>query len=323
MKKRILALLLILCLCLSLSIPAWASDNEGSDPYINYSGDVDPVTGNPSGTGGSEDIVPTSGVVDITNTLAYNYNIHAYLIPANGGMIQSSIPSGFVTTDSVKIQLQGGITGQLYLDGNEIANGTSFEATDVGGYVLSIPTIGSQSIEPMRFFIVSELNSGLNYYSLPDGFVFSEVLCDGDEAAYESNYLSLNQEGTYLIKVGCPSTGVSHTLTLRIDHTAPVLALANVVDGVADGPVDISDLEPGAAIRIELDGSVIDYEPELTASGDYYIIVQDEAGNRREYNFTIATYFNGSAWIFLLLLAAVISGLVIYLVIARKKLRIR
>ena len=50
--------------------------------------------------------------------------------------------------------------------------------------------------------------------------------------------------------------------------------------------------------------------------------IYDQAGNSTAYNFTIMLYFNMSSTVFMLLLLAVVIGVVAYIVVSAKLLRV-
>ena len=99
--------------------------------------------------------------------------------------------------------------------------------------------------------------------------------------------------------------------------------LENVKDGKAQGPVDISEAKNAAYIAIYHDGKKISRKDVLTESGEYYIELADEAGNKTTYTFTILIYFDGNSWLFFLLMIGSCVLVLIYLVRARKRLRVR
>jgi hypothetical protein len=125
------------------------------------------------------------------------------------------------------------------------------------------------------------------------------------------------------VQYECARNGLSYNLQTIIDHTPPTLALENVVNGLARGPVDISDLEEGCKIGITLNGGKMSYREELTLSGDYKIILQDEAGNLTDYEFSILVYFDLSSWIFFAMVMLAVVGTGVYLYLERKRMRVR
>jgi hypothetical protein len=158
---------------------------------------------------------------------------------------------------------------------------------------------------------------------LPAGFEFTEASLNGETIAFEQNYIKLTQEGEYNIQYRCMKTNVSYQLVLKTDFTGPVLSLENVVDGRARGPVDISEAKNAAHISIYHDGEQISRKDVLTESGEYYIELADEAGNKTTYSFTILIYFDGNSWLFLFLVLGSCVGTIIYLIRARRHLRVR
>ena len=141
--------------------------------------------------------------------------------------------------------------------------------------------------------------------------------------SFEKNYIKLTEEGEYKISYRCLRTNISYQLQLKTDFTGPVLSLAEVKDGKAQGPVDISDAKNAASVTIYHDGEKISRKDVLTESGEYYIELADEAGNKTTYTFTILIYFDGNSWLFFLLMVGSCVLVLIYLVRARRRLRVR
>jgi hypothetical protein len=133
----------------------------------------------------------------------------------------------------------------------------------------------------------------------------------------------MNEDGFYRVQYECARNGMSYTLQTTVDHTPPTLALENVVNGLARGPVDISDLEEGCKIGITLNGGDMSYRNELTLSGDYEIILQDPAGNLTNYAFSILVYFDVNSLVFFGLVVLLIAGTGVYLYMERKNMRVR
>ena len=78
-----------------------------------------------------------------------------------------------------------------------------------------------------------------------------------------------------------------------------------------------------AHITIYHDGEKIGKKDVLTESGEYFIELADEAGNKTTYSFTILIYFDGNSWLFFLLIISSCVAIIIYLVHSRKHLRVR
>ena len=70
------------------------------------------------------------------------------------------------------------------------------------------------------------------------------------------------------------------------------------------------------------DGGQLKAKEKLTRSGKYTVTITDPAGNSSVYNFIIMVYFNGGSIIFLILIVVVIVGIIAYVLISRKRLRV-
>jgi hypothetical protein len=173
------------------------------------------------------------------------------------------------------------------------------------------------------FTIVPKLCNSVTGYALPAGFEMTEASLNDEPVAFEKNYIKLTEEGKYNIHYRCIKTNVSYQLMVQTDFTGPVLSLKNVINGKAQGPVDISDAKNASYVAIYHDGEIIGRREVLTESGEYYIELADEAGNKTTYSFTILIYFDGNSWIFFLLILCSCVGIVIYLLHSRKHLRVR
>jgi hypothetical protein len=198
--------------------------------------------------------------------------------------------------------------------------------------VLEAQTLGEQYVRVMNFTVVGATTCLINSYPMPSGFVITDVDLsvkdeNGDwveaQPKWDRSKVSMSEDGKYRVQYECARNGMSYTLQTTVDHTPPTLALENVVNGLARGPVDISDLEEGCKIGITLNGGDMSYRNELTLSGDYEIILQDSAGNLTNYAFSILVYFDVNSLVFFGLVVLLIAGTGVYLYMERKNMRIR
>lgn len=236
--------------------------------------------------------------------------------------IRSNVADGMITEQAVSVKADAGVSLEVYLNGEQLQGITGGTFQTPGEYVVMYVG-GAVPERLLSFTIVSKLCNSVTSYALPAGFEFTEASLNGEPIPFEKNYLKLTQEGKYSIHYRCMKTNVSYQLLLQTDFTGPVLALANVKNGKAQGPVDISDARNAARVTIYHDGERISRKDVLTESGEYYIELADEAGNKTTYSFTILIYFDGNSWLFFLLVLGSCVGIIIYLVRARKHLRVR
>lgn len=116
--------------------------------------------------------------------------------------------------------------------------------------------------------------------------------------------------------------GKTYSVTLRLETTAPEIALNGVEDGgKADGMVTIDSMNEEGTIEVYKDGTRIDYElgQELKNYGNYPVIVKDSLGNARTYSFTLQFQMNTWATPLIVLGLATVVGVSATVVMKRKR----
>lgn len=311
MKKAIL----LLSALLLMAVTASAVD-------IEYSGEVNPFTGEPGST--VQNVVDTqSAIVPLTNSSWYDREAGCYVYRlSSGGEVRASVANGMVTTGAVSITLPEGANASLYYDGKELADPDYSNIYVPGNYVLSITNSGMTQ-EPLRFTVVNIVTGRIDRYRMPEHFAVTQMEFNEETVSFSPYEVDMSEEGHYKINYYCIPTGELYELNVNTDHTPPVMKLEAVVDGVAKGPVDISDIESGARISVWQDGKQIAYTSVLKESGAYEVILQDEAGNTTTYKFMIQVYFNFSSMAFFVLVLATAIAVPAYILRARKGLRVR
>ena len=292
MRKRCL-LLVVLVLLWAMAVPALAAQ---ADKPVHIAGNTyyDPVE----------------------KTFLYYVNANA------SQAVRSSVADGMITEQAVSLKADAGVALEAYLNGNRLESISGGVLQTPGEYVIMY--VGGSIPERMfSFTIVPKLCNSVTSYALPAGFEFTEASLNEEPISFEKNYMKLTEEGQYNIHYRCMKTNISYQLILKTDFTGPVLLLEDVKNGKAQGPVDISDAKQAAHIAIYHNGERISRKDVLTESGEYYIELADEAGNKTTYSFTILVYFDGNSWLFFLLVIGSCVGVTIYLVHARKHLRVR
>ena len=298
---------------------------------LDYSGPIDSFTGEPAG---EADLPQNQERVPVSDGVYYDRTERAYIYALGrtaDEAISVSVMDGMIVNDAVRIAVPQSMEVQLYCNGNLVEN-TDLTLIEAPGHYVLEARQGDRYVRVMDFTIVGETTCLVNSYPMPAGFVITDVEMsvkdeNGEWVAktpqWDRSKVSMSENGDYRIQYECARNGLSYSLQTIIDHTPPTLMLENVVNGLAKGPVDISDLEEGCRIGIALNGGKMSYREELTLSGDYEIILQDEAGNLTSYAFTILPYFDTNSWIFFAIVVALIVGVGVYLYIERKRMRVR
>ena len=331
--KKLLSTIFIIIITVSVSFDltiakAASTTSAEQSEYLDYSGEIDIVTGLPKDVAEKED-TSTTDVVSLSKDVTYDGSTGLYGYAISGGTFNCSAFDGMVTTDSVSM----GVASEL--DSNNIEvyrNGKKYDGipdvvSDIGTYSIVTWTDSSDS-QLMSFQIVGQVTGDINKYVMPDGFNITKVYFNGKEIKSNRGSADLSEEGKYEIDYRCSLSRVGYSLFIDVDHTPPVVSF----DGIdsknrARGPVTVNGLTDGDSITI-IDGKgnsdlKLNLKKQIINPGYYHVIVTDVAGNSIEKEFTINVYFNMKAWVFLLILVIVLIGLSAALLLSRKKLRVR
>ncbi len=264
----------------------------------------------------------TNDQTALSSSVYYDSTTKEYVYITGVGRVAASVMSGMVVTGTVTVSADNSTSLVAYKDGERQTQGMSGTFEESGYYVIQYNDNDGSPQTVLEFTIVPKLTGMIDHYSVPSVFKVTEATYD-DAALSLSSEIDMQREGAYHIVYECSQTDTTYTLDVRIDHTAPVLALAAVKNGIAKGPVDISDAEAGATVAITLDGKEYEYREKLTESGDYVVVIMDQAGNYSRYEFTIRIYLDGGAYASAGILLAMIAGVCVYMAIERKRLKVR
>lgn len=309
MRKWIVYSALGALLALTLGAPAGA---VYVDP--DYSGALDPYTGLPvTYAGGSE----RERVVDLGGC-KFDRDKQRYVVEVGSSSFTASVPPGIILEKDgeVSVELPGQLTGTLYKNGDLVDQPDLSKISGVGSYLLLVRNASGRDEVQFSFTIQSGLTRSLVEYNLPSGFTFTSVSINGEDAtAGYSSYIEFLEEGEYRLRYSCEEIGRSYSLTFTLDRTAPVLALPEVVEGEAWGPVTLADMEKGSWVQVECSGEVSQVTSPSTVlrePGRYTLTTFDQAGNSSSYSFILHFYLNFSAVTAIGLAAAAIGGLIFY-----------
>lgn len=237
--------------------------------------------------------------------------------------IASNVPDGMYTQEAVRVSVATGVIYTMYKDGVPLTDVDMNAITEPGSYALAMYDGSGNAVSPLSFTILGAYTN-IQRMDMPETCEIVSVTYEGETVASDAISFLFEGEGHFDIVCECPLARRTYNLKLVRDTTAPVLALEEVdEEGFASGPVNISDLEPEVTCLIMRNDEVVDITAMLKESGRYSIALTDLAGNHTEYSFTIKTYFNYLSITFLLLFIALIAGLAAYIVVSKKRLRVR
>lgn len=302
------------------AVPMKIYAEPGQDTTTYGETEIDPFTGEPvnSGTTVNYEVSISQDVSYEPASAAFTYQFGT----TEDYVLRSTVADGMYVNADAVIEAGKGLSVKLYRNGHEDSQQLN-NITLPGSYVLMISPSTGGDTHTMSFRIIDEYTNAQGF-NAPDGFVITSVKKDQKRETGITDYISLSDEGTYSVSYMCEASKLVYTFHATVDHTAPTLALEAVdEEGYAYGEVDLSDLEEGAVMYIDQDGKRISPVKVLRVPGRYEISVQDPAGNTSHYSFTIRMYFTHGLWVVLFILLAALTGLGIYVYMARKNLQVR
>lgn len=321
MSKRYLRMAILIALgVLLLAASALAAP---TDIDMDYTGQLDAFSGLP---GGTQSAGVDSDLVFVSSTMDYERSSGMFVYTLSSGVgkeVRANVADGMVTDGVVRIYPGDGVSIVLYRNGSPVTDMNMEEIQRPGEYAVMDASGSDNAARIFAFTLVGETSGIVRRYSMPEGFQISSATLNGEPVSYSRSYVDFAEEGEYMVDYICLRTGVTYDLSVETDFTAPTLALEAVENGVARGPVDLSDLEDGAGIVITRDEEILGYREVLTESGSYEIKVVDPAGNISEYNFTILIYFDSNSLMFFLIIFLSIAATGAYVFLSRKRLRVR
>ena len=182
--------------------------------------------------------------------------------------VRSNAADGMITEQAVFVRADAGVAVEVYRNGELLQSLPGGTCQTPGEYVVMY--VGGTIPERLfSFTIVPKLCNSVTGYALPAGFEMTEASLNDEPVIFEKNYIKLTEEGKYNIHYRCIKTNVSYQLMVQTDFTGPVLSLENVINGKAQGPVDISDAKNASYVAIYHDGEIIGRREVLTESGEY------------------------------------------------------
>lgn len=227
-----------------------------------------------------------------------------------------SVPNGAVTTKAVTLDTAEPLNVVTVKNGIVIDTPTRF--TDSGVYELTLTDALGNSVTcvfvilPQRVRTISQ--------ALPLGTRVVSITKDGAAVEFsDAAVLELDTSGAYVVILDCG--GATVELELEVDSTPPVVTITK--DGVA---VKIAGVDKdNVTLKLTLDGVEISCSigKTFTESGHYVLTVTDELGNVAVYEFDIPYRLNTWAIIAICVGAVLLLVVVILVIRARRKPRLK
>lgn len=227
-----------------------------------------------------------------------------------------SVPNGAVTTQPVTLDTAEPLTVITKKDG--VVIDTPLRFTDSGDYELTLTDALGNSVSCVFIILPSRMQTVKQ--QLPVGTRIVSVTKDGSSfPVTDSDCLSFEQSGVYVVTLDCG--GVPFELTLSTDCTPPVVTIAK--NGNAVKIADVN--KENVTFKLTKGGKEINCNvgKTLTENGHYVLTVTDELGNVAVYEFDIPYRLNTWAIIAICVGAVLLLVVVILVIRARRKPRMK
>ena len=254
---------------------------------------------------------------------------------AESGQFTYTLPDGEYFRSTVPFGGWAGIRAQVETSGNmnvyrvlkdgepqDFSEGLVF--TQPGSYRITMwdNELGLNGDTSYRidycFVLYSSRPQNVSHINAPMGFEVESVSWNGvSQGTADPSFAHLELDGTYEITFLAPEAGARWSMRLTRDTTAPALWFSeDISGGRAEDYLDFIPSDPDCQIDILWNGQQAEaYGSRLAMDGRYVITVTDQAGNSREYDFTLRKGFSiwsGYMIIIPVLLAAAAGGTILY-----------
>ena len=249
------------------------------------------------------------------------------------------VNSGIATNGAISIRRDGEEIKIISVkrDGVEIEN-DSMTFDEHGYYEVTLEDrIGNQTV--VKFYIIGHAFKDFTYVA-DEGYAITDVwfTVDGFKLSYVGDVTigadgkqsySLKDVGTYELVITELATSKTHRFSVTIDRTPPAATLVGVEDGGRTRePVTLSGVEIGDLVEVYRNGELVFSKratsevvdpPYIESSGDFRVVITDEAGNSVEYTFhkEFATNLASNIILLIMMLIAV-AGAMLYLYLGKK-----
>lgn len=298
-----------------------STEQSTAEADMGYDGPIDIFTRSPISEDSEQDQAQR---VTMTDGSIYDRPTGMYIYSVDNGSVSISVADGMMVTGDVTLAKGEDVNVLLYKDG-ELVDGFPQVINAPGSYAITSGEDGSTG-QIMGFRILNKITGAVNQYNLPKGFSVRSVVINGEDAVSDYGVVDMTQEGNYDVNYVSSDNGISYYLNVTIDHTPPQVTFEGLDENNrAKGPVTVTGLEEGDTVSVISGDEVkkLNMNSQVVDSGDYRVVVTDQAGNYVEKEFKILVYLNLQAWMLFGFVLLLIVGLAIALTITRKRLRVR
>ncbi|MDR0697456.1 MAG: hypothetical protein LBF68_08010 [Christensenellaceae bacterium] len=221
----------------------------------------------------------------------------------------ASVENNLLTTSAVKLSYDEPVKATALLNGEAIQMNDRFEA--VGRYIVTATDL-AKNVSVLDFTILPTRVKELSLV-IPEQFEIKSVTLGLVSCPVTSNKINFIDSGTYYITLKSLSSGKEYQLVQTVDCTPPEVKITE-----KNGVVSLSNLsKSNVTAELYKDGTLIEdflIPGAIEESGSYKIILTDELGNVRVYEFAVIKQLNPFT-IVLICVGGVLLALAVFFII--------
>ena len=252
----------------------------------------------------------------------------------SGTVFHTSVPNGMLTPGPVTLTVPEGLTVIAQKDDQpyELTQGAPIQ--EAGIYRLEFQETKvdyALNYDMPPFFIFRIINSPVNnleLFNTPLGFAVTSFEKDGAPLSIEDDTcVSLKEDGKYSIGIVSDEWKKQYVLDLEKDTVPPQINLAGVEGGMSTGTsVTVEQLsEDIKLVEVYRNGSRDEgYRGgDITDSGNYRVMVYDDAGNVSRYAFQMKYKMNAASVVSIVLVILCGAAIAVYVRKVKKDVKVR
>lgn len=270
--------------------------------------------------------------IQVTNISTFTedgyYTVRAYDRAGNEATVSFRVDKTVEAIPSVVLLSGQYITGEISFkfdetmsavvlkkDGSELGySGGTIRET--GKYVLTVTDlVGNVAVWEWEILPAAARSY---MFAVPDGYAVTATLDGAATDVVRADSVVLEKDGRYSLTFS--SGEQSFVVELRVDTTAPTVQIEQSKNKVVINEPN----KENVILTLYLDGKQVDcvLGQEITATGDYVLIVTDELGNTTQYTFSLH-YINTFGIIVIAFGCALVVAVIIIVIVARRKQGVR
>lgn len=253
----------------------------------------------------------------------------------NRGYFICSVPNGMLSSQPVELSLSPGCAALIDCNGVSSTLASSRRFTESGNYDIRILSYQSpeESVQDydlyethLYFTIIDSPNSRLGAVPAPKGWQITRVILNGEEQEIEDGRcFFLKEDGEYTVRYAAqnPENLQLETSFVR-DTKAPFLSFSpELEEDTAYGMLEFYPSEEGCRILMNYNGEQgYAVSNRLSTAGYYRLVIEDAAGNCREYSLSIRPNYRLFDTRILAAGAVLLAAVVLWMFLQRRNMRV-